>query len=153
MVERADMTSRILDIRSASLITDEDGGEAKPYENIQWISLLRSLSAYQMYRQEMGVRVQRSDVIEFMMHNDVFPRSIMFCLHEMKALIESLPNSEGLTKLIAETINDLKVKDVRSLKNGLLHQYIDDIQIKLASVHNELAELYFLKAPVLDIAG
>ena len=148
MVERADMTSRILDIRSASLITDE--GETKPYENIQWISLLRSLSAYQMYRQEMGVRVQRSDVIEFMMHSDVFPRSIMFCLHQMKALIEPLPKSKSLTKLINETISDLKSEDVRSLKNGVLHKYIDDIQIKLASVHNELAELYFLKAPVLE---
>ncbi len=71
MIERADMTSRILDIRSATLITNE---EAKPYENIQWISLLRSMSAYQMYRQQMGVRVQRADVIEFIMHSEVFPR-------------------------------------------------------------------------------
>ena len=74
LIERADMTSRILDIRSETLITSD---EAKPYENIQWISLLRSLSAYQMYRQEMSVRVQRADVLEFVMHSEVFPRSIL----------------------------------------------------------------------------
>lgn len=146
MIERADMTSRILDIRSASLITSEETSkEAKPYENIQWISLLRSMSAYQMYRQEMGVRVQRSDVIEFVMHSDVFPRSIMFCLLSLKSLIEPLAKSDTLIKLIDEAIDELKGENVRLLKNGLLHDFIDDIQIKLAGVHNGLAELYFLK--------
>lgn len=142
MIERADMTSRILDIRSETLITTE---EAKPYENIQWISLLRSLSAYQMYRQEMGVRVQRSDVIEFIMHSDVFPRSILFCLEDLKSLIKPLVNSDELIKLIDNTIDELKDEDVRLLKNGHLHDFIDQIQIKLAGVHNGLAELYFLK--------
>lgn len=144
MIERADMTSRILDIRSETLITDE---EAKPYENIQWISLLRSLSAYQMYRQEMGVRVQRADVIEFVMLSDVFPRSIMFCLEKMKSLISPLPNSEEITKSIDKVIDELKAEEVRALQKGYLHNYIDEIQIKLAGIHNDLAELYFLKAP------
>jgi uncharacterized alpha-E superfamily protein len=144
MIERADMTSRILDIRSATLITSD---EAKPYENIQWISLLRSMSAYQMYRQQMGVRVQRADVIEFIMHSDVFPRSILFCLYELKQLMKSLPNSIGLIKLIDEVTENLKNEDVRALKNGDLHDYVDKIQIKLADIHNELAESYFLKPP------
>ncbi|WP_435235840.1 alpha-E domain-containing protein [Psychromonas sp. PT13] len=147
IIERADMTSRILDIRSETLITTE---EAKPYENIQWISLLRSLSAYQMYRQQMGVRVQRSDVIEFIMHSEVFPRSILFCLYELKSLSEPLLNSSGIIKVIDKTIYDLKHKDVRALKNGYLHRYVDQIQIDLAGIHNELAESYFLKTPELQ---
>jgi uncharacterized alpha-E superfamily protein len=142
MIERADMTSRILDIRSETLITSE---EAKPYENIQWISLLRSLSAYQMYRQEMGLRVQRADVIEFIMHSHVFPRSILFCLLDLKSLIKPLVNSKDLIKLIDKAIDELKAQDVRLLKNGYLHDFVDQIQIKLAEVHNGLAELYFLK--------
>tara|TARA_R110001583_G_scaffold4077_3_gene24352 strand:+ start:525 stop:1472 length:948 start_codon:yes stop_codon:yes gene_type:complete len=144
MIERADMTSRILDIRSETLITSE---EAKPYENIQWISLLRSMSAYNMYRQQMGVRVQRPDVIEFIMHSEVFPRSILFCLYELKQLMEPLIHSKNLIKLIDQTCNELKNKNVRELKNGDLHDYVDKIQIKLAAIHVELAESYFLKAP------
>lgn len=142
IIERADMTSRILDIRSETLITTE---EAKPFENIQWISLLRSLSAYQMYRKQMGVRVQRSDVIEFIMHSEVFPRSILFCLYELKDLIESLLHSKEIIKVIDEAIKELKFKDVRALKNGYLHKYIDQIQISLAGIHHELAESYFIK--------
>ena len=142
LIERADMTSRILDIRSETLITSD---EAKPYENIQWISLLRSLSAYQMYRQQMGVRVQRGDVLEFIMHSDVFPRSILFCLMELRSLILPLTNSTAIIKLIDVAIDDLKNEDVRSLKNGHLHNYIDQIQIELAGIHNALAQTYFLK--------
>ncbi|GGP56868.1 alpha-E domain-containing protein [Shewanella saliphila] len=144
IIERADMSSRILDIRSETLITNE---EAKPYENIQWISLLRSLSAYQMYRQEMGVRVQRADVIEFVMHSEVFPRSILFCLNEMKSLVEPLLNSTEIIAIIDNARHDLKEKNVRDLKNGFLHNYVDEIQIKLAAIHNALAESYFLKSP------
>ncbi|PLT23236.1 alpha-E domain-containing protein [Pseudoalteromonas sp. MelDa3] len=143
IIERADMTSRILDIRSATLITNEE--EVKPFDNIQWISLLRSLSAYQMYRQEMGVRVQRADVIEFVMHSKVFPRSILFCMNELKALVLPLPNSIEIIKSIDNAIVELENKDVRVLKNGLLHDFIDEIQIDLAGIHNGLAETYFLK--------
>lgn len=142
MIERADMTSRILDIRSENLIISE---EAKPFENIQWISLLRSLSAYQMYRQEMSVRVQRSDVIEFLLLSNVFPRSIMYCLEQIKSLISPLPRADEITISIDKAITELKADDVRALEKGHLHKYIDEIQIKLAGIHNDLAELYFLK--------
>lgn len=145
MIERADMTSRILDIRSETLIISE---EAKPYENIQWISLLRSLTGYQMYRQQMGVRVQRADVIQFVMHSDVFPRSIMFCLQQLKTLISGLPNSAEVIVSIDKAIDELKTEDVRALKRGVLHSYIDEIQLKLAGIHNDVAELYFLKPAV-----
>jgi uncharacterized alpha-E superfamily protein len=147
MIERADMTSRILDIRSETLIVSE---EAKPFENIQWISLLRSLSAYQMYRQEMGVRVQRSDVIQFVMHSDVFPRSIIYCLEQMKSLISPLPNSAEIITSIDKAIDELKAEDVRALQKGLLHNYIDEIQLKLAGIHNHVAELYFLKPAEIE---
>ncbi|MBB1420866.1 alpha-E domain-containing protein [Pseudoalteromonas sp. SG43-7] len=144
LIERADMTSRILDIRSETLITSD---EAKPYENIQWISLLRSLSAYQMYRQEMSVRVQRADVLEFVMHSEVFPRSILFCLIELKTLVSPLPNSTEIINLIDAVVKQLKAEDVRALKNGHLHNYMDQIQIELAGIHNALAQTYFLKPP------
>ena len=61
-LERADMTLRIIDVRSASLLAHE--GELRAYDNIQWMSVLKSLSAYQMYRQYMGVRVHRATVLQ-----------------------------------------------------------------------------------------
>ncbi|MCU4674115.1 alpha-E domain-containing protein [Catenovulum sp. 2E275] len=142
VLERADMTTRILDVRSANLIESETD---RPFENIQWISVLRSLSAYQMYRQQMGVRVKREDVIEFMLHSEVFPRAVLYCLYEMKSIIAPITHSEQIDAVIADVTKDLVTTDVRKLKNGQLHQFLDDIQIDLAEIHNRLAELYFLK--------
>jgi uncharacterized alpha-E superfamily protein len=142
MIERADMTSRILDVRSASLITTE---ATKAYENIQWVSLLRSLSAYQMYRQQMSVRVQRKDVIEFIMLSKEFPRSILFCLSELRNTIEPLINSAQIISLVENACEKLQDSNVRELKNGALSNYIDQLQITFAEIHNTLAESYFLK--------
>ena len=52
VIERADMTARIIDVRTATLIPDERTG-LRPFENIQWMSVLKSLTAYQMYRRKM----------------------------------------------------------------------------------------------------
>ncbi|WP_017446693.1 alpha-E domain-containing protein [Gayadomonas joobiniege] len=142
VLERADMTTRILDVRSANLIESETD---RPFENIQWISVLRSLSGYQMYRQQMGVRVNRADVIEFMLHSEVFARSVLFCLYEMQRYSEPLPNSEQVHRVIQDVIKDLTHTNVRSLKNGHLHEFLDQIQIDLAQIHNQISELYFLK--------
>lgn len=143
IIERADMTTRILDVRSANLITSDT--TERPFENIQWISVLRSISAYQMYRQQMGLRVQRADVLEFMLLSPVFPRSFLFCLNELKSLISQIDNADSIIKLLDESADEIKNKDVRSLRNGALHDYIDELQIDLAQVHTALAEVYFLK--------
>lgn len=141
VLERADMTTRILDVRSANLI---ETATDRPFESIQWISVLRSLSGYQMYRQQMGVRVNQADVIEFMLHSEVFARSVLFCLYEMQRFIEPIPNSKQINLVIQDVIKDLTTTDVRSLKNGLLHEFLDQIQIDLAEIHNQMSKLYFL---------
>ena len=56
-LERADMTSRIVDVRSAQLLPAETP-ELRPFETVQWMSVLKSLSGYQMYRLKMRTRVQ-----------------------------------------------------------------------------------------------
>ena len=58
VLERADMTTRIIDVRSESLLPGETS-DLLPFENIQWMSVLKSLTGYQMYRQKMQVRVRR----------------------------------------------------------------------------------------------
>jgi len=48
-LERADMTSRIVDVRSAQILP-ADASDLGPFHTIQWISVLRSLSGQHMYR-------------------------------------------------------------------------------------------------------
>ena len=51
------MTTRIIDVRSGDLLPEHE--EMTPFENIQWMSVLKSLTAYQMYRRTIQERVSR----------------------------------------------------------------------------------------------
>ena len=141
-LERADMTTRIIDVRSASLKQQCENSIA--YENIQWISVLRSLSAYQMYRQNMAVRVKPTQVMEFMLHDAHFPRSVLFCLTKMHSLIEKLPHNAEMDARIQHSIDELLAQDISALKGDASHLYIDELQIDLADIHSQLVDQYFL---------
>jgi uncharacterized alpha-E superfamily protein len=138
-LERADMTSRIIDVRSANLLEEDNA----PYQNLQWISVLRSLSAYQMYRLTMGVKVQRIDVLEFMLQDENFPRSVMFCLSRLHHFGESLKMSGDLQTRLQYAQTQLNAKQHEQLKGDALHAYIDELQVDLAEVHSLLTEQFF----------
>lgn len=139
-VERADMTSRILDVRSATLIEEDD---EKPFENIQWVSVLRSMSAYQMYRQSMGVKVKRRHVVEFILQDRYFPRSIAFCLSKLLMLGQDFTMSKDLERRLLYSIDSIQAQDVDVLKGKALHDFIDSLQVNLAEVHALLCDQFF----------
>ncbi|CCQ12555.1 Protein containing domains DUF403 [Pseudoalteromonas luteoviolacea B = ATCC 29581] len=142
ILERADMTTRIIDVRYSVLdLPVQD----KTFENIKWVSVLRSLSAYQMYRQEMGVRVKPNDVLQFLLFSPTFPRSVLFCLNHLMSLVQDFPENEGMKERIAHSIKELTSWDTNELKAQALHDFMDEIQIDLADIHNQLAKQYFLK--------
>ena len=89
-LERCDMTTRIIDVRSANLL-QEQSGDLAPFETIQWMSVLKSLTGYQMYRRHMQVAVRRIEVLQFLLQNRQFPRACYHCLGEAEACLRDLP--------------------------------------------------------------
>ena len=79
-IERADMTSRIVDVRAAAMIEAGDEEELLPFESVLWMSVLRSLSGYQMYRLQTRERVHGAGVVRFLLADDHFPRACVCCL-------------------------------------------------------------------------
>lgn len=73
-LERADMSTRIIDAASAGLMGNIH--ETSPFRNVLWISVLQSLSAYQMYRLNVRRRVNPEDVLAFLFQSTVFPRAV-----------------------------------------------------------------------------
>src|SRR5690606_645349 len=79
-LERADMTSRIVDVGVSNILPAvKPGSVVESFENILWMSVLRSLSAYQMYRQHVLDRVNAEDVVMFLFQDALFPRSVEHC--------------------------------------------------------------------------
>jgi uncharacterized alpha-E superfamily protein len=141
-LERADMTSRIVDVRSAQLLPG-DTPELRPFENIQWMSVLKSLSGYQMYRLKLQTRVNRVDVLEFLLRDDEFPRAYLFCLREVEQCLKGLPSHESVLRAIARLRRFLRRTALDELDQDGLHRLIDHLQLHLAKIHGRIANTYF----------
>ena len=148
-LERADMTSRIVDVRSAQLLPAETP-ELRPFETVQWMSVLKSLSGYQMYRLKMRTRVKRTDVLQFLLRDDQFPRSCQFCLTQLESSLTPLPRSEGVLEVLEGAAKFIQRAPLATLDQPGLHELIDDIQLRISNVHSRLAEIYF---PSGEISG
>ena len=148
-LERSDMTSRIVDVRSAQLLPAETP-ELRPFESVQWMSVLKSLSGYQMYRLKMRTRVKRTDVLQFLLRDDQFPRSCQFCLTQLEASLTPLPRSEGVMEVLETAAKFIERAPLATLDQPGLHELIDRIQLNIINVHNMIAEIYF---PSRDASG
>ena len=148
-LERADMTTRIIDVRSADLLADEVTG-LRPFDTIQWRSVLTSLSAYQMYRQHMHVQVRRQDVLKFLFKNQSFPRAALYCIDAVEEGIGSLRNNAAPLKAVRAVANKLQRVRVERLEQDALHRFVDEIQLGITGVHDAIAAAYFLPAAEQD---
>ena len=144
-LERADMTTRLIDVRSADLLPDESTG-LRPFDTIQWRSVLTSLSAYQMYRQHMHVQVRREDVLKFLFKDQMFPRAVLYCIDAVEEGIGSLKNNSEPLKAAREVATKLQRSRVEKLKRDALHRFVDDLQKGVINIHQAIASTYFLPA-------
>lgn len=147
-LERADMTTRIVDVGSINLLPALQGIKDKdilePYENVIWMSILRCLSAYQAYRQHVQNRVNGEDVVRFLLQDAEFPRAVTFCLDDVSHHVSKLPNHENVLRAVARVqriSKDVKIKSL--LEKGLL-DYIDELQISIADIHDEVYNTWLL---------
>lgn len=147
-IEQADMTTRILDVRSMRLVIAE--AALKPFVSIQWMSVLRSLTGYQMYRKYMRRRVHGAGVLRFLLQNDEFPRSVVFCLDVIEETLPHLPESRDVERALQRArgvVRDANIDDLLG-QDGDLAQRMDEIQIGLGGLHEALALAYFQKPGV-----
>lgn len=141
-LERADMTSRIIDVRSADLLPDQKGG-LRPFETIQWMSVLKSLSGYQMYRQHVDQSVRRVYVLEFLLKDRDFPRAIFHSLEEIESCLAHLPHNRRALDTIKRLRKAVAEADIDSLEERKLNKFIDRLQISMGQLHNRIGETYF----------
>lgn len=143
-LERADMTTRIIDVRSANLLprTPDD---LTPFENLQWMSVLKSLTGYQMYRQQVRLRVSGPDVLRFLLQDEAFPRAVACCMAGLSYSLEHLPRHDDVQALVDKALSQLLHKDMETLARepDLLHDYVDDLQITFNELHTAIAKHYF----------
>ncbi len=139
-VERADMTTRIIDVAAATLLNREDLAR---FDNALWMAVLQSLSAYQMYRQQVRRRIHGPDVIAYLLTNAQFPRAIAFSFRELGAALAMLPRNGEALKKLGELRRMLARPKLLTLDLAGLHQWIDDAQLALGELHGLVDATWF----------
>lgn len=142
-LERADMTTRILEVRGYDLLPDASE-DLTPYESIQWMSVLKSLTGYQMYRRHVRMRVSGNDVLRFLLRDEQFPRSVMFCLRALEALLSGLPGEDDhALRTITRLQRTLTETRLAGLRGQPLASLMDQLQVELAATHTAARRTWF----------
>lgn len=142
-LEQADMTTRIIDVRSSNLIKARSAEDLAPFQNIQWMSVLRSLTGYQMFRRHVRTRVNGPNVLRFLLQNREFPRSVVFCLQTVAGCLPHLPPSRKVERSVERLRALVLDANIEKLVESGLHELVDEIQAGIAQLHEHIAEAYF----------
>jgi len=141
-IERADMTSRTLDMATL-LLSDSRSETVKKYEVILWTNLLRALSAHQMYLQDKRVSVKAKKVLNFLVNNDEFPRSLAFSVMAIGTYLQDLPNA-GKVLAIQNEMDDKLVDYNEELKNTRdVHLVMEKFQVDMGEIHTAIRDTWF----------
>ena len=142
-LERADMTTRILDSGSV-LFADERSDKMRQYENTLWMNVLKSESALLMYRKHRQHRIIASDVLDYLLNDPNFPRSVYHCIRQMEVCARNLPKANGMVGHLAALAESLKEIDCKEVMPSDLHKILDDIQLRLGTAHQQITANWFL---------
>ncbi|MFN7229859.1 MAG: alpha-E domain-containing protein [Synechococcaceae cyanobacterium] len=151
LLERADKTTRILDVKYFLLLPspDEVGGVL---DELQWISLLRSAGAYQMFRQSEQRAIAPRAVAGFLLLDPIFPRSVRYCLERLSETLRIIRGSavpgppDDLECLIGLVLARWSYTRIDDLISRGLHEAIDHLQQDLNQLHTLIEERYFISA-------
>jgi uncharacterized alpha-E superfamily protein len=139
-LERADMTSRMIDVAADTLMSGRT--ELQHHRNTLWRAVLRALSAYQMYQQYVRRRIDGPDVVKFLFQDPTFPRSVAASLNHLEHAIETLPRSDEAARQLTELRERLANIQVDRMDYESIHVFVDELQKELAKLNDLFYETW-----------
>jgi uncharacterized alpha-E superfamily protein len=153
LIERAEMTCRLIDVRYGQLdslrvptrrdVVVEDGGFH------HWVAVLKSASSFEAYRRRYRASTDPVDVIEFLLLADDMPRSVVYCLTSAMRQLEALSGGRPsrAVRLLGRTTSSLQYRDVAELLDEDLHEFLEDVQLRIQEVAEAVADEFFRHQP------
>ncbi len=151
MLERADKTARLLDVKYFILLpsVDEVG---LPWDDLLWCAVLRSASALEMYRKRFG-RVRPDRIIEFLLLDRHFPRSVLYCTERAQAHLHAISGTPAGAfrtkpeKQLGQVHSRLSYTHAEDIVLAGLHETLDELMAGLNDVGAGIHETYFAPKP------
>ena len=152
LIERADKTSRLLDVKYYILLPSvTDVGT--PLDDIQWAAVLRSASALEMYRKRHG-HIAPDNIVKFLVLDHEFPRSIHHCLTAANDSLHEISGTPiGMYRNLAEQRfgqlrAELAYTDIEQIIGRGLHEFLDGFQKKLNLADQCIFDTFFALRPI-----
>lgn len=152
LIERADKTSRILDVKYFILLpTAVEVGT--PLDDVQWMALLRSASAFEMYRQRHG-QISPPSVVDFLILDREFPRAVLCCLTRAYESLHAISGTRegGYSNPAEQRLGGLRAElaymSAAEIIGRGLHEFIDGFQTRLNLVGDAIFEAFFALRPM-----
>jgi uncharacterized alpha-E superfamily protein len=166
-VERADMVSRVLDVRAVALLgglglgsstvegatgatgATRDGRSDVPivHDEVQWAAVLRTLSGLEAYYRRGLAPVSGQATVDFLLCDPDFPGSIRYCLGGVGTMLAGLPNADPgrtATGAALRSLDRLVAAPLDGLHAGLM-----EVQVAIAALHEQIEASYFPPPPLL----
>jgi uncharacterized alpha-E superfamily protein len=159
-IERADMTTRVVGVRAAWLLgqeaADAADGQETIFDDVQWMGLLRSVSALQMYQRAVRGPIDGGRVVRFLLWDASFPRSVASCAQRIREALTRLPHAartipvvDHLDAVVAGLPlggDGPDVADGEGLDGAALDRAMDEVQLALAAVNDAVVDSFVLHA-------
>jgi uncharacterized alpha-E superfamily protein len=148
LIERADQTTRLLDIRY-HLLVPAASEERKQAELTQWGGVLRAAAGYHAFRRVAPAGFTPADVVSFLLHDGSFPRSVSVCIAMMEWHLSNLRSRYGLRGTVAalERVEELRAgligRPVEKILADGLHIFLDAVQRDLILLASEIGTAFF----------
>jgi uncharacterized alpha-E superfamily protein len=151
LLERADKTSRILDVKYFILLPSvTDVGT--PYDDVQWSAVLKSVSGFEMYRKRYG-RIAPERIVEFLLLDGEFPRAIRYCISRADRSLHAITGTPiGTFSCASEqrmgmVRSELDFARVEPILTGGLHEFCDALQTKMNTIDECVLTDFFALQP------
>jgi uncharacterized alpha-E superfamily protein len=144
-LERADMTTRVLGVRAAAVLSAPPGSDEElrfRYDDLQWMGVLRSLTALQMYQRAVRGPIDGPNVVRFLLEHDRFPRSVRALLREMRRALAELPDPSSIVDELDTVDAMLRGSTDGAIDGAALDRAMDDLQQALAQLDRRITERY-----------
>ncbi|HTF30619.1 MAG TPA: alpha-E domain-containing protein [Flavitalea sp.] len=145
LLERALQSADIVDVKFSNL----NGSFSKVSDITYWKYLLMSISAYELYIKTYRGGFEPKNIVELIILNKNFPRSVIYSLDHIHRYFERFRNEKNLESFqkMDFMIGKLKSKILYSTPDTImeqnLHQYLLDIKKDLHAIANGLNQYYF----------
>jgi uncharacterized alpha-E superfamily protein len=152
LIERADKTSRLLDVKYFLLLPDiADVGT--PIDDIPWTAVLKSASAFEMYRKRFGL-IAPQHVADFLLLDREFPRSVHYCIVKAEESLHAISETpigtfrNDAEQRLGRLRSELDYASIQEILAAGLHEFLDSFQAKLNRVGDAIFNTFFALRPV-----